>query len=159
MNFQLTPFTPHWDAQVRALQLNPQQQPFVDDTDFILQSLGRNGLTGHVMLHSDTVVGFFRLDQQFATSHPFASASAVGLRSFFVGNQHQGRGYAKQALLALPHYLPQQGMAAAEVMLTVNCKNDSAYQLYQRCNFADTGELYLDGGHGPQHIMVLRPQS
>ena len=156
MSFQLTPFTPYWDAQVRTLQLSSQQQPFVDDTDFILQSLGRQGLTGHVMVAGDTAVGFFRLDQQFATSHPFAPASAVGLRSFFVGNPHQGRGYAKRALLALPHYLAQQGIAAAEVMLTVNCKNDSAYQLYQRCNFVDTGELYLDGGHGPQHIMALR---
>ena len=159
MSFQLTAFTPHWDTQVRALQLDPEQRPYVGDTDAILQSLGRDGLTGHVMVDGDTAVGFFRLDQQFANSHPFAPPSSVGLRSFFVGNQHQGRGYAKQALLALPQYLPQQGISAAQLMLTVNCKNVSAYQLYQRCNFVDTGELYLDGGFGPQHIMVVRLQS
>ena len=153
---QLAPFGAHWDTAVRALAIHPHQQPFLGDMDAILQSLGRDGLSGHVMAHGDTAVGFFRLDQQFAASHPFAPPGAIGLRSFWVSKDHQGQGYAKQALLALPAYLRQQGLSPDALMLTVNCKNDSAFQLYQRCGFVATGELYLGGGYGPQHIMAWR---
>ena len=152
---QLVPYTADWLGQISQLAILPHQQPFIGDLPALLQSLGNQGLSGHVMAQDNTAVGFFRLDECFASSHPFAPANAIGLRSFLVGKDFQGQGYAKQALLALPAYLQAQGLSTGDLYLTVNCKNTSAYQLYLHCGFVDTGELYLGGGYGPQHAMVL----
>ena len=153
---QLCPFETDasWEVQVRQLTMHPHQQPFIGDLDALLQTQ-EPGISRHVMVQGNQVVGFFRLDAQFSASHPFAPEGALGLRSFFVGSHYQGQGLARHALQALPAYIRHLGLPASKLYLTVNCKNDAAYQLYQRCAFVATGELYLDGGYGPQHIMYL----
>ena len=143
-----------WEVQVRQLTMQPQQQPFIGDLDALLQSQ-EPGISRHVMVQNGQAVGFFRLDTRFSTSHPFAPESALGLRSVFVGSNYQGQALAKHALQAMAAYIRHLGLPASQLYLTVNCKNDAAYQLYQRCGFVATGELYLGGGYGPQHIMYL----
>ena len=143
-----------WAVQVRQLTIHPHQQPFIGDLDALLQSQ-QPGVSRHVMVQDGQTVGFFRLDAQFSASHPFAPEGALGLRSFFVGSNYQGQGLARQALQAMPAYIHHLGLPASQLYLTVNCKNDAAYQLYQRSGFVATGELYLGGSYGPQHIMYL----
>lgn len=41
------------------------------------------------------------------------------------------------------------------MVLTVNARNPAARAVYLAGGFADTGELYLGGPAGPQHVMRL----
>jgi len=41
------------------------------------------------------------------------------------------------------------------VVLTVNHRNPAAIATYLKGGFAQTGQDYLDGPFGPQHVMVL----
>ena len=54
---------------------------------------------------------------------------------------------------ALPGAMTAAYPHADGIGLTVNCKNLHAYKLYELGGFIDTGELYLGGRSGPQHIM------
>lgn len=150
----LSPYRPEQQDRVLALSLHEAQQPFVAPIAQTLAEL-QPRLSAHLIGHDDQVAGFFLIDQDYAQHYPFASADSVGLRSFFIDQRFQGLGLAKRSLQALPAYLQAQGLAAAAVFLTVNCKNAAAIPLYRQCGFEDTGALYLDGGYGPQHIMRL----
>ncbi|MEJ5125397.1 GNAT family N-acetyltransferase [Comamonas sp. MYb21] len=150
----LSPYRPEQRERVLALSLHEAQQPYVAPMAQTLAEL-HPGLSAHLIGHGEQIAGFFLIDQDYAQHYPFASADSVGLRSFFVDQRFQGMGLAKRSLQALPAYLQAQGMAATAVFLTVNCKNAAAIPLYRQCGFADTGELYLGGGYGPQHIMRL----
>ena len=41
------------------------------------------------------------------------------------------------------------------IVLSVNVRNPVAIRTYARAGFADTGELYLGGTAGPQHVFEL----
>lgn len=150
----LTPYRPEQRERVLGLSLHETQQAFVAP---IAQTLAEihSQLSAHLIGHGEQVAGFFLIDQDYAQHYPFASADSVGLRNFFIDQRFQGLGLAKRSLQALPDYLRAQRIAASAVFLTVNCKNEAAIPLYRQCGFEDTGELYLDGGYGPQHIMRL----
>lgn len=150
----LSPYQPAQREHVLGLSLNEAQQPYVAPIAQTLAELHPR-LGAHLIGHGEQIAGFFLIDQDYAQHYPFASADSVGLRSFFIDQRFQGLGLAKRSLQALPDYLRAQRIAAAAVFLTVNCKNEAAIPLYRQCGFADTGELYLDGGYGPQHIMRL----
>ncbi|WP_370737075.1 GNAT family N-acetyltransferase [Vibrio ruber] len=64
-----------------------------------------------------------------------------------------GQGIATQAINLLPAYVAQYYPDFEVLQLTVNCRNKAAYHCYSKCGFEDTGELYLSGPAGPQHIM------
>ena len=107
----------------------------------------------------DTPVGFFAIDLDYAQAHDFAEQGTLGLRMFCIDARHQGRGLATQACRALGAYLAKQYPQAATVYLTVNHRNPGARAAYLKGGFTDTGEDYLGGGAGPQHIMRLPLQA
>lgn len=150
----LSPYLPELHERVLVLALNDAQQPFVAPIAQTLAELHPR-LSAHLIWQADQIAGFFLIDQDYALHYPFASVDSVGLRSFFIDQRFQGLGLAKRSLQALPDYLRVQRIAASAIFLTVNCKNEAAIPLYRQCGFEDTGELYLDGGYGPQHIMRL----
>ncbi len=41
------------------------------------------------------------------------------------------------------------------MVLTVNVRNQVARRLYLRHGFSDSGQLYLGGNAGPQHVLRL----
>jgi RimJ/RimL family protein N-acetyltransferase len=112
----------------------------------------------HIIQNQQKVVGFFKIDIAYASSYPFCPSNALGLRFFVVGIDHQGKGIGTGAVRELFHYLAQAYTDYNAVYLTVNCKNPAARACYLKGGFVDTGELYLGGAAGPQHIMraVLR---
>jgi len=150
----LSPYRPEQRERVLGLSLHEAQLPFVAPIAQTLAELHPR-LGAHLIGDGGQIAGFFLIDQDYAQHYPFASADSLGLRSFFIDQRFQGKGLAKRSLQALPDYLRAQGLAATYVFLTVNCKNAAAIPLYRQCGFEDTGELYLDGGYGPQHIMRL----
>jgi GNAT superfamily N-acetyltransferase len=117
-----------------AAEADPRRHPFV-----ILDEQG-------------TPAGFFVLDETPSPADPTAD---LVLRAFFVDQAHQGRGTASRALAALAGLVSGELPAARTVLLTVNVRNQVARQLYLRHGFTDTGELYLGGSAGPQHVLRL----
>lgn len=97
-------------------------------------------------------VGFFVLDE---TPSPADPSADLVLRAFFVDRAHQRRGVGGRALAALPGLVNRELPDARTVVLTVNVRNQVAHQLYLRHGFTETGELYLGGGAGPQHVLRL----
>jgi RimJ/RimL family protein N-acetyltransferase len=113
-----------------------------------------------VIVAEDQVVGFFLIDTVYdqsigLTTKQNMTKKNLGLRKFFIDSKHQGNGYAKQTLQALPAYLQSEFPNYTDLYLTVNCKNDAAKILYLSHGFEDTNELYLEGPSGPQHIMGM----
>lgn len=142
-------------AEVAELQVAPQQVQFVGTIEEIMVNIDHL-IHPHVMLFNDQVVGFFLIDTTYSAHYKFAVAGSLGLRAFFVSERFQGRGIGKQAVQQLNTYLSIHYPHYDTVYLTVNCKNPAAKHCYESGGFIDTGELYLGGDAGPQHIMIVK---
>jgi RimJ/RimL family protein N-acetyltransferase len=100
-------------------------------------------------------VGFFVLHHGTSAGELAPDERDVLLRNFFVDAAAQGRGVASRALAALPAFVRAHRPGARRVVLTVNVRNPRAIRTYRAAGFVDTGELYLGGARGPQHVFVL----
>ncbi|WP_219703854.1 GNAT family N-acetyltransferase [Marinomonas lutimaris] len=146
-------------AGVITLSVVEEQKKFVGSIEDILANANAQ-IRPHVILVEDTIVGFFLIDTTYAKNYDFARQSnSIGLRSFFISKEHQSKGYAKQAILALPNYLSEAYPNHLNIFLTVNCQNLIAKELYLKGGFQDTNTLYHGGAAGPQHIMVRSIES
>jgi GNAT superfamily N-acetyltransferase len=107
------------------------------------------------ILRGDTPVGYYRIEPnaRSVAGRDFAVPS-LGLRAFFIDTHWQGRGYGALALAALIADLAERHRQARQLVLTVNCNNHIATQLYLRAGFIDSGELYHGGRSGPQHLLL-----
>lgn len=115
----------------------------------------------HIGVVEQEPVAFFKIDRDHRRKISAAPLEAcgyqpgdLGLRAMIVGQQFQGRGYGKAVMAQLKPYL--RGLYSAQhVFLTVNCSNPAAIHLYRNGGWEDTGQLYLGGRAGPQHIFRL----
>jgi len=96
--------------------------------------------------------GYFVIDE---TPSPADPSADLVLRAFFVDQGHQRQGLGGRALAALPELVARELPSARTVLLTVNVRNQVARRLYLRHDFSDTGQLYLGGNAGPQHVLRL----
>ena len=109
------------------------------------------------ILVGDTPVGFYRLD--FAptiVARRSIGEASVGLRAFFLDVDWQGRGLGTRAVQACCEDVQARHPDRRLLALNVNCRNVTAINAYRKAGFVDTGELYLGGSAGPQHLMVRR---
>ena len=145
-------------AALRQLRVAPEQQDFVLP---IATIIAQQQASEHFQLvyHQQQLVGFFLLDSGYSQQHDFANHSDLGLRCFFVDQQAQGQGIASAVLRLLPSYCQQHFPGFQRLLLTVNCRNKAAARLYQQHGFADSGQLYLGGSAGPQHIFLRQLQT
>lgn len=97
--------------------------------------------------------GFFILDLSYTETYGFSDFKALGIRALLVDHRFQGMGIATQAIRSLPEYAVANYPDYEGLQLTVNCRNEAAYNCYRKCGFEDTGKLYLGGPVGPQYIM------
>ncbi len=135
-----------------ALSLAQEQSAFVKPISDILAAISP-AQRAYVIRCRQQLVGFFIIDRDYPYARELDLHDVALLRSFFIGQAYQGRGYAKQALARLPAMLALQG-GFKHVALTVNCRNKAAQGLYLATGFSDSGVLYLGGPAGPQHIYV-----
>lgn len=153
-------YTPQKAQQVATLHVKPEQTQFtISDVLSVIAKLEEYEHP-HLILDEGAVVGFFLLDINYLSNinlgiETASSSSVLGIRALFIGDEYQGKGLATQALQALPRYLNQSYPERTDVYLTVNCRNQAAYQCYLKAGFQDTGSLYHGGPVGPQHIMML----
>ena len=101
----------------------------------------------------ERVVGYFKIDTEYAAKMDFCPTQGVGLRDFVVDPKEQGKGVGRRAIAALIQYLDKYYVDYSEIYLTVNCKNIGAVRCYLRAGFVQCEEQYLGGPAGPQYIM------
>lgn len=146
-------YTPSRYEQVCELSVLEEQSQFtVGDIAAMLASLDTTELP-HLILADDTVVGFFLFDTVYSNRYDFCPPKSLGVRALLVDHRFQGKGIAKQAISQFAQFARSHLPAYQALYLTVNCRNNAAYQCYLKSGFEDTNELYLGGPVGPQHIM------
>ncbi|RDZ26806.1 GNAT family N-acetyltransferase [Lysobacter silvisoli] len=147
-------------AAVRALEVAPEQIQYVGDTAFNLDDTRRDPHSeAMAVLAGERVIGFYRLDfRAEAVGGRAFDEPSVGLRAVVIDRREQGRGYGAAAMDACAEDLQRRHPQLRLLALTVNCRNHAAIAAYRRSGFADTGELYLGGQAGPQHLMLRRLQ-
>lgn len=139
---------------VADLQVTPEQIKFSGTVREAFDA-AEDSVDFHAIIRADTAVGFFKIDRLYPTRYPFARASELGLRAFLVDQRQQGQGIATRAVTALHNYLPTHYPHAPSIVLSVNMTNPAAIACYLKGGFHDTGETYLKGIAGPQHVMRM----
>ena len=144
--------TPDLYALATSLLVAPEQLEFTGTVADALAGID-DGRHPHGIWFDRSLVGFFIVDTQFHREFDFCGAGSLGIRTFLIDRQRQGQGLGKAAVKALGPYLAEAYPASAAAWLTVNCRNLAAYRCYEQGGFTDTGDLYLGGAAGPQHVM------
>lgn len=137
---------------VKLIELDDEHEKFASSVDEFLHS-GSEHIHLFVIRLNQAVVGFFKLDVQYSKSHQFCTTKDIGLRTLAIDKKFQGQGLGFLSLKKLANYLSDHYSGFKSVYLTVNHKNAAAISLYEKAGFEYTGENYLEGPAGPQHIM------
>ena len=155
---RVAPVTPGLRSAVLALRVHPEQYAFVSPIEASLAHAElSHDSTPMAILYADTPVGYYRIEHHASTiAERDYAVPALGLRSFFIGADWQGRGFGSGAVTALVADLQKRHPDARLLVLTVNCRNLPALALYRRAGFEDSRALYHGGRSGPQHLMWLR---
>jgi len=157
-DIRVAPLTPELADAVRRLRVAPGQAPYVGDIAFNLDDAERDPRSDAMaILVGATTIGFYRLDYApTIVARKSLDAASVGLRAFFIDLDWQGRGLGTRAIAACCDDLKSRHPERHLLALNVNCRNIAAINAYRKAGFVDTGELYLGGSAGPQHLMVRR---
>jgi RimJ/RimL family protein N-acetyltransferase len=100
-------------------------------------------------------VGMFVLDLRGYMRALDDNPATVLFRAFYIAPEHQGKGYATAAVSATGAYVRQRLPGVTRVVLGANHRNPVAVAAYLRGGFVMTGQDYLGGLIGPQHVMEL----
>lgn len=87
----------------------------------------------------EKLVTFFVLHKNAAVKPYSENENAILVRTLSTAFHHQGKGYAKKALLELPNFLKTNFQGIDEIVLAVNHQNEVAQGLYKSCGFIDSG--------------------
>ncbi len=138
------------------LGVSPTQREYMGDiADLLADAAACPGAEPMAICHGDTPVGYYRIDShpRSVAGHDFA-VPALGLRTFFIDADWQGRGFGALALNALLVDLAGRHPLARLLVLTVNSNNHAASQLYRRAGFRARSELYHDRRPGPEQLLL-----
>jgi RimJ/RimL family protein N-acetyltransferase len=104
------------------------------------------------IFHDEKPAGFFVLDFGEDKFDLTDNKNSVLLRSFSINPQLQGKGIGKSAMLKLDDFVKEHFRECDEIVLAVNEKNSSAYQLYLKAGYVFEGKTRI-GRSGPQFLM------
>lgn len=138
--------------EVKSIELTEEQIQFAGTAQDFLKDKNESVLL-YIIKSDNHVVGFFKIDTAYPKTYEFCPSGNVGLRAFAIDKKQQGKGLGTKAVKALLNFYQDQNNGNSHIYLTVNCKNPAARVCYLKGGFEDTGELYLGGPAGPQHIM------
>lgn len=152
---RVCPVTPALRETVLALRLGPGQDTFVSPPSRTLADAEQcPGSQPMAILSGDTMIGYYRIeDSARRLAGREEDIDALGLRSFQLDKDWQGRGLGTLAMDTLLADLAQRYPHAQRIVLTVSCNNAAALALYRRCGFRDSGALYHGGRSGPQRLL------
>ena len=104
------------------------------------------------ILNDEKVAGFFVLDFGEDKLGLTGNPDSVLLRSFSVNPVFQGQGIGRSAMTEAEHFIREHFSDCNEIVLAVNEKNTSAFQLYAKSGYIFEGNM-REGRSGPQYLM------
>lgn len=107
-----------------------------------------------VVVVASVPVGFFLLHDNERVAQYTKTQDALLFSAFSIDYKAQRKGYAQAALHALPSFIREHFPHVRQVILSVNLHNESAFSLYKKAGFIDTGRR-IGGPAGEQRIMSL----
>jgi len=152
----VAPVTASLRSEVLALRVLPDQERFVGRMPELLVAAESDPQSMPMaILAGPEAVGYYRLDATpGAVAERNFGPATIGLRAFFIDENHQGRGFAALAVPALFEDLRLRRPELRQVALTVNLRNDRARSLYERAGFKAEPDPYTGGSLGPQAVML-----
>ena len=101
----------------------------------------------YAIYNGDNMVGFIMaVYQPIDENDPDDDEDVYYLPRLMIDKRYQSKGYGKQAMIKILELIRtfKYGKASA-VILSCDCNNITAYQLYLALGFVDTGEIDEDG--------------
>jgi len=154
MTTKIVAYENNYDEALMDLSVSKEQLPYVGEMNSLLVNI-KDSWKYQVILHDDQPVGIFNIDEGYSLEYGFASKGALGFRAFLIDYRMQGKGIGSKVLSLLKTYVSELYPDRETLVLTVNCKNTSAYQLYLKYGFESDDRLYQGGAAGPQHILTM----
>lgn len=130
--------------QLDTLEVHPQQLQFSGDIYTALHTLLKApepGIKGFALLAEDVPVAFALLKRPPFLPH-WADADTATLHALQVDHRAQGQGYGKACLQALPAAALLAWPEIKGLMLSVDADNETAFNLYLKQGWVDSGEAY-----------------
>ncbi len=144
------------EAALLGLRVTPAQRHFVGRIgDLLADAASRPGCEPMAIVRQGRPIGFYCIETvpRVVAGRDF-DRPTLGLRGFFIDDRWQGKGLATQALQVLLERLAERHPQARSLVLAVDEQNLAARALYARAGFADSGERYHGGRHGPLHLLL-----
>ncbi len=152
----VAPVTPTLAVGVRAVEVSPEQAPYVGNMAFNLADAETDPLSEPMaILANGRVIGFYRIDlaPRAVLGHDLGVPHA-GIRAFCIDARQQGRGYGARAVQALTADLQRRHPERRLLVLAVHCRNRIAITTYLHAGFIHNGQYVPGGRAGPQQIMI-----
>lgn len=148
------------DADYNALnyQLPEEQSQFttsIDDCVNQRKDLEDPDKSIIVIRLDDTPIGFFILDKGTDRLQLTENPKSLLMRSYSINPEYQGNGYGKKVMELVDDYIREYYTSVEEVVLSVNLKNEHAYQVYLKSGFEDKGKK-IEGIKGLQYVLSKR---
>lgn len=105
-----------------------------------------------VIIYEHAPVGFFVLDFGDEKLKLTENTSAVLLRSLSINPSYQGLGIGRISMSYISEYIKINFPGLSEIVLSVNLKNERAYNIYVKSGFVDSGRI-ISGEAGLQSIL------
>jgi len=140
--------------------LDETQRSFTSSAELALQKIDErsdNLAFPVTVYHENTPVGFFVLDFGNDKMELTDNPKSVLVRSLSINPSFQGKGIGTEAMMQIPDFLKTHfdEKKTTEIVLAVNFKNTSAYQLYLKAGYEDNGNTrpWKDGF---QYLLSLK---
>ncbi len=104
------------------------------------------------IFHNEKIAGFFVLDFGKDKLELTKNSDSVLVRSLSVNPQFQGKGIGKSAMIEADRFIKEHFKDCNEIVLAVNEKNTTAFQLYINTGYVYDGKM-REGRSGPQFLM------
>lgn len=104
------------------------------------------------IFYDEKVAGFCVLDFGDDKLALTDNADSVLLRSLSINPEFQGIGIGKSVMIVLDHFIKEHFKDCNEVVLSVNERNDLAFQIYLKTGYIFDGKK-IEGRSGPQFVM------
>lgn len=127
-------------AEIERLEVFPEQNGFIETVSECLKESDELNLWRPVGLYDDDLLIGFAMYGYF----PEPSPGQLWLDRFLIDKKHQGKGYGKQAVLALLERLHAE-YSSDKVYLSVYEGNLNAIRLYREIGFSFNGEYDTKG--------------
>lgn len=142
-------------ASLLSYSLPENQINFTALPEQVFERLGNrtdNLANAITILLDEEPIGFFVLDYGEDKMELTTNEASLLVRSLSINPIYQGKGYGKIAMLLMDDFVKEYYPTVNELVLAVNFKNNSAYNLYVNVGYVDDGNV-REIIKGSQHLL------